>query len=122
MRAYALTYNTSGPPAIRKQYDPKPIREIRQRLDRLAQGTVLEIGAGSGANFVHYHPARVTKLYALEPNYGMIELAEQQQHRTKLDIEYLVLPGERIPLESESVDSIVSTFKLGTIPDVLAAL
>ena len=102
--------------------DPKPIREIRQHMVRLAQGTVLEIGVGSGANFVHYDPARVTKLYALEPNRGMIALAVQQRRRTTLDIEFLDLPGERIPLEDKSVDSIVSTFTLGTIPDVLAAL
>ena len=102
--------------------DPKPIREIRRRIIGTAEGVVLEIGAGSGANFVHYDPARVTKLFALEPNPGMIRLAERQRFRTQLDVEYLDLPGERIPLEDCSVDSIVSTFTLGTIPDVCAAL
>jgi ubiquinone/menaquinone biosynthesis C-methylase UbiE len=102
--------------------DPKPIREIRQRIIRPAHGTVLEIGAGSGTNFVHYDPARVTKLYALEPNPGMIRLAERQRLRTRLNVEYLDLPGERIPLEDRSVDSIVSTFTLGTIPDLREAL
>ena len=102
--------------------DPKPIREIRKRIIGQAEGVVLEIGAGSGANFVHYDPTRVTKLYALEPNPGMIRLAERQRLRTKLDVEYLDLPGERIPLEDRSVDSIVSTFTLGTIPDVVEAL
>jgi ubiquinone/menaquinone biosynthesis C-methylase UbiE len=102
--------------------DPKPIREIRKGIIGQAEGVVLEIGAGSGANFVHYDPTRVTKLYALEPNPGMIRLAERQRIRTKLDVEYLDLPGERIPLEDRSVDSIVSTFTLGTIPDVVEAL
>jgi hypothetical protein len=106
----------------KNQIYPYLVREIRQRLVRLAEGAVLEIGAGSGANFVHYDPARVTKLYALEPNRGMIVLAEQQRRRTTLDVEFLDLLGERIPLENDSVDSIVSTFTLGTIPDVLAAL
>jgi SAM-dependent methyltransferase len=110
------------PYLVSRMGDPKSIREIRQRIVWLAQGTVLEIGAGSGANFVHYDPARVTKLYALEPNQGMIALAERQRRRTTLDVEFLDLPGERIPLENDSVDSIVSTFTLGTIPDVLAAL
>ncbi len=110
------------PYLVSRMGDPKPIREIRQRIIRLAQGTVLEIGAGSGANFVHYDPTRVTKLYALEPNSGMIRLAERQRRRTQLDVEYLDLPGERIPLEDRSVDSVVSTFTLGTIPDVLEAL
>lgn len=102
--------------------DPRPIRAIRERIIHLAEGIVLEIGAGSGANFVHYDPARVTKLYALEPNPGMIRLAERQRLRTRLDVEYLDLPGERIPLEDCSVDSIVGTFTLGTIPGVLEAL
>jgi hypothetical protein len=34
--------------------DPKPIREMRQRLIPMAQGKVLEIGVGPGLNFVHY--------------------------------------------------------------------
>jgi ubiquinone/menaquinone biosynthesis C-methylase UbiE len=102
--------------------DPKPIREIRKRIIGQAEGVVLEIGAGSGANFVHYDPTRVSKLYALEPNPGMIRLAERQRLRTKLEVEYLDLPGERIPLEECGVDSIVSTFTLGTIPDVMEAL
>jgi ubiquinone/menaquinone biosynthesis C-methylase UbiE len=110
------------PYLVSRMGDPKPIREIRRRLVRLAHGTVLEIGAGSGANFVHYDPARVTKIYALEPNQGLIALAERQRRQTKLDVEFLDLPGERIPLENETVDSIVSTFTLGTIQHVLAAL
>ena len=107
---------------VSRMGDPKPIREIRKRIIGQAEGVVLEIGAGSGANFVNYDPTRVTKLYALEPNPGMIRLAERQRLRTKLDVEYLDLPGERIPLEDRSVDSIVSTFTLGTIPDVVEAL
>lgn len=102
--------------------DPKPIRELRKRVIRLAQGTVLEIGAGAGANFPHYDATRVTKLYALEPNAKMIELADRARRRANLNVEYLELPGERIPLEDKSVDSVVSTLTLGTIPDVLTAL
>jgi ubiquinone/menaquinone biosynthesis C-methylase UbiE len=114
--------NQIYPFLVSRMGDPKPIREIRRRIIGQAEGVVLEIGAGSGANFVHYDPTRVSKLYALEPNPGMIRLAERQRIRTKLDVEYLDLPGERIPLEDRSVDSIVSTFTLGTIPDVVEAL
>jgi ubiquinone/menaquinone biosynthesis C-methylase UbiE len=102
--------------------NPKPIRELRRQIIGLAEGKVLEIGSGAGANFTHYDPARVTKLYALEPNPNMIALAERERRRTNLDVEYLELPGERIPLEDRSMDSVVSTFTLGTIPDVLTAL
>jgi ubiquinone/menaquinone biosynthesis C-methylase UbiE len=102
--------------------DPKPIREVRQRIVPLAQGTVLEIGVGPGVNFVHYDPARVSKLYALEPNPGMVRLAERQRRRTKLDVEFLGLPGERIPLGEGTVDTVVSTFTFCTIPGVVEAI
>jgi ubiquinone/menaquinone biosynthesis C-methylase UbiE len=102
--------------------DPPPIKKIRQQIIPLTEGNVLEIGAGSGANFIHYDSARVTKLYALEPNPGMIRLAERQKHRTKLKIEFLGLPGERIPLEASSIDTVVSTFTLCTIANIMDAL
>jgi SAM-dependent methyltransferase len=98
--------------------DPPPIARIRQQMIPLAVGNVLEIGVGSGANFVHYDAARVNKLYALEPNPGMIRLAERQQLKTKLNIEFIGLPGERIPLEDRSIDAVVSTFTLCTIPGI----
>lgn len=102
--------------------DPPPILKLRQKIIPLARGKVLEIGAGSGANFVHYDPAKVSKLYALEPNPGMIRLAARQQRKTKLNIEFLDLPGEHIPLEDDSVDTVVSTFTLCTIPGIVDAI
>ena len=102
--------------------NPKPIRKLREQVIPLAGGIVLEIGTGSGANFAHYRPARVTKLYALEPNPGMIRLAQEQGQGLDLNIEYLDLPGERIPLDSGTVDTAVSTFTLCTIDAVQDAL
>jgi ubiquinone/menaquinone biosynthesis C-methylase UbiE len=102
--------------------DPKPIQKIRRRMLPLAQGDVLEIGVGPGVNFVHYDPAKVTKLYALEPNPGMIRMAEQQRRKTELSIEFVNLPGERMPLEDNTVDTVVSTFTLCTIPGVSQAI
>ncbi|PYU14364.1 MAG: SAM-dependent methyltransferase [Acidobacteria bacterium] len=102
--------------------DPKPIQEVRQRIVPLAQGTVLEVGVGPGVNFAHYNPTTVSKVYALEPNRGMVRLAEQHRHQTNLNIEFLDRPGERIPLENASVDTAVSTFTLCTIPGVMDAI
>jgi ubiquinone/menaquinone biosynthesis C-methylase UbiE len=103
---------------VSKLGNPKPIREVRERLIPLAHGEVLEIGVGPGTNFVHYDPARVSKLYALEPNPEMIRLAERQRSRTTLNVEYLGLPGESIPLGEGTVDTVVSTFTLCTVPGV----
>jgi ubiquinone/menaquinone biosynthesis C-methylase UbiE len=85
-------------------------------------GTIPEIGAGSGANFVHYDSASVRKLYALEPNPGTIRLAERERVRLKLDVEFLNCPGERMPLEGGSVDAIVSEFTSCTIANVEDAI
>jgi len=102
--------------------DPPPIQKIRQQIIPLAEGKVLEIGAGSGANFVHYDVTRVSKLYALEPNLGMIRLAQKQRQRIRLNIEFLDLPGERIPLADNTIDTVVSTFTLCTIPGIVEAI
>ena len=98
--------------------NPKPIRRVRQQIIPLAQGMVLEIGAGSGANFTLYDAGNVSKLYALEPNPGMIRLAEKQRQRTRLNVEYLGLRSEHIPLADSTIDTVVSTFTLCTIADV----
>jgi ubiquinone/menaquinone biosynthesis C-methylase UbiE len=110
------------PYLVSKLGDPPPIHQIRKLIVALAQGEVLEVGVGPGANFAHYDPAKVSKVYALEPNPGMIRLAETQRNQTKLNVEFLDLPGERIPLDDESVHTVVSTFTLCTIPDVIRAL
>jgi ubiquinone/menaquinone biosynthesis C-methylase UbiE len=102
--------------------DPPPIQDLRRKLLPQATGQTLEIGVGPGVNFAYYDPAKVTKLYALEPNEEMVRLAEARRHGTRLDIEFLGLPGERIPLADASVDTVVSTFTLCTIPGVEEAL
>ncbi len=110
------------PQLVKALGDPKPIREVRERIVPLAEGKVLEIGVGPGVNFIHYDPARVSKVYALEPNAGMIRLAERERHRTKVEVTFIGLPGEQIPLEDGSVDTVLSTFTLCTIPGVVEAL
>jgi len=102
--------------------DPRPIQDLRRRLLPQATGRTLEIGVGPGVNFPYYDPSKVTKLYALEPNPEMVRLAEARRQGSQLDIEFLGLPGERIPFPDASVDSAVSTFTLCTIAGVEEAL
>jgi ubiquinone/menaquinone biosynthesis C-methylase UbiE len=113
-RIYPLLVNRLG--------NPKPIQALRALTVPLARGIVLEIGVGSGANFPYYDRENVERLYALEPNGGMLRLADAHRRRTPIDIQFLALPGERIPLGDESVDTVVSTFTLCTIPALEQAL
>ncbi len=102
--------------------NPKPIRRMREKIISLARGDVLEIGAGSGANFLHYSPQIVTRLYALEPDVRMIRLARRRVGNSKVPIQFLDLLGERIPLKDSSVDTVVSTFTLCTLPGIVEAI
>ncbi len=102
--------------------NPKPIDEIRRRMVSLAVGDVLELGAGSGVNFTYYDPDKISKVFALEPNRGMLERAAAERRRAKIEVEFLDLPGERIPLGDATVDTVVSTFTMCTIPGIVDTL
>lgn len=100
----------------------QPIQEIRKRIVPLAEGDILEIGVGPGVDFAHYDPQKVNKVYTLEPNTGMLRWAKEQRRNARLEVQFLDLPGERIPLADASVDTVVSTFSLCTIPGVVEAI
>ncbi|GAA5316251.1 MAG: methyltransferase domain-containing protein [Candidatus Pelagadaptatus aseana] len=100
----------------------KPVMKQRQKVVPLAEGNVLEIGMGSGLNIPFYNPQKVTKVWGLEPSEGMRQRAADRVSQSPIDIEWLDLPGEKIPLDDHCVDTIVLTFTLCTIPDWHAAL
>jgi len=98
------------------------VTELRRQLVPRCQGTVLEVGMGSGLNLPFYDPARVDKLYGLEPSEAMRRKARRPIAQAPLPVDWLGLPGEAIPLENESVDTLLLTFTLCTIPDWHRAL
>ena len=110
------------PALVERLGNPAPIQTLRREIVPRAAGTVLEIGAGSALNFPYYDRSKVRKLFALEPNPGMRRRAEEQQRRSGLEVEFLSLPGERIPLDEGSVDTVVTTFTLCTIAPLREAL
>ena len=100
----------------------KPSQKQREKIVPLAEGDVLEIGFGSGLNLPFYDPRKVRRLWGLEPSEGMRRKAQPLVEASGLDVEFIALPGEDIPLKTDSVDTVVVTFSLCTIPDVIAAL
>ncbi|TDX31659.1 methyltransferase family protein [Modicisalibacter xianhensis] len=94
----------------------------RQRLASQAQGIVLELGFGSGLNLPFYDVTKVQQLYALEPEEGMLELARARIDPVPLPVEVLQAGAEQIPLPDQSVDTILCTWTLCTIPDIEQAL
>lgn len=100
----------------------KPTRKQREKIVPFASGDILEIGFGSGLNLPYYDRSKVNKLWGLEPSAGMRRKAERQIAAAAIEVELIDLPGEEIPLESNSVDTVLVTYTLCTIPDVLDAL
>ncbi|MDP5065458.1 MAG: class I SAM-dependent methyltransferase [Haliea sp.] len=100
----------------------KPIMRQREKVVPFARGEVLEIGIGTGLNLPYYDSAKVTRLIGLDPSEKSWELAGERAAALPFDVEFLGLPGEAIPLADNSVDTVVVTFALCTIPDPVAAL
>lgn len=110
------------PPLINLACGSKPNRKQREKVVPLAEGEVLEIGMGSGLNLPFYDRTKVRKIWGLEPSEGMRKIARRNSGSLDLELEMIDLPGEEIPLDSNSVDTVVVTYTLCTIPDVERAL
>jgi ubiquinone/menaquinone biosynthesis C-methylase UbiE len=87
----------------------------RERLLAEAEGRVLEIGAGSGVNLPFYG-ARATEVLGLEPHPKLRSMASSRGFRLVQG------SAEAIPLERASVDTVVTTWTLCSIPDIEVAL
>jgi SAM-dependent methyltransferase len=99
-----------------------PIMKQRQKVVPRAEGTVLEIGIGTGLNLPYYEDARVERLIGLDPSEESWALAAERAAHLAFDVEFIGLPGEEIPLEDASVDTVLVTYALCTIPDPVSAL
>ena len=100
----------------------RPAMLQREKIVHLAHGRVLEIGIGSGLNLTYYDADKVHKLWGLDPSPEMIKMAETRLGPVNFEVEFIVLPGEQVPLQNSFVDTIVVTYTLCTIPDACRAL
>jgi len=94
---------------------------IRARVAAGLEGDVLEVGFGSGLNVPHYPPA-ITKVMAVDPATAGRKLAARRVSASSVPVEYVGLDGQALRLESESVDHVLTTWTLCSIPDVDRAL
>jgi ubiquinone/menaquinone biosynthesis C-methylase UbiE len=100
----------------------------RRRLVAQASGRVLEIGAGSGLNLPFY-PQATTRIVGLDPSPHLLARAHEAQRattgaRTQAALRAVFVEGtaEVMPLEDASIDTIVTTWTLCSVPDAGRAL
>jgi ubiquinone/menaquinone biosynthesis C-methylase UbiE len=93
----------------------------RRRVIAGAEGRVLEIGVGSGLNLPFYGPG-VREIVALDPVPGLLAMAEHSMTGSGRAVAFLRASAEAIPLDTASIDSVVTTWTLCSVPEVRLAL
>jgi ubiquinone/menaquinone biosynthesis C-methylase UbiE len=93
----------------------------RERVISAADGRVLEIGIGSGLNLAFYGP-HAREILGLEPAARLLAMARDNANRSPLPVTFIEGSAEAIPLEDHSIDTVVTTWTLCTIPAALDAL
>jgi ubiquinone/menaquinone biosynthesis C-methylase UbiE len=93
----------------------------RNRVVSGAKGRVLEVGIGSGLNLSHYGES-TDQVIGIDPSEKLLSMAAHAVRRPSLQVTFLKGSAETIPLEDASIDTVVTTWALCTIPDVTTAL
>lgn len=96
----------------------KPINYQRDKIVPLADGIVLDIGIGSGLNIPFYNKSNIDHLYGLDPSEELLKIAKPLAKKNELEIEFLQCGAESIPLPDQSIDTVLITYTMCTIPDI----
>ena len=94
---------------------------LRARVTARLAGQVLEIGFGSGLN-IPYYPASLERVQAIDPAAVGRKLAAKRAAACPVRIDYIGTDAQTLPADDASVDSVLSTWTLCTIPDASRAL
>ena len=90
------------------------VQRHRGELLARAHGRTLEIGAGTGAN-IPFYPDAIEELILAEPFEPMRRRMERKLSESGRSASTLDASAESIPLEEESMDTVVSTLVLCTV-------
>lgn len=92
------------------------IAEHRRTLLAGLSGTVIEVGAGNGLNFTHY-PPEVTSVLAIEPEPLLRGLAADRAAGVAVPIQVVDGDADQLPAEDGSLDAVVASLVLCSVPD-----
>ena len=100
----------------------KPIMKQREKVVPLAAGRVLEIGVGSGLNFEYYNPVKVKYIFALDPSKELLGIAKKRINKSQPTTEFIQGYAEAIPLQNKTIDTILITYSMCTIKDLITSM
>ena len=99
----------------------KPVARQRERVVPLAEGKVLEIGIGSGLNLPFYDKTKVDEIWGLDPSEELSEMARAVAIQEGMEVNFISSGAEEIPLPDDHFDSVLITYTMCTIPEVIRA-
>jgi ubiquinone/menaquinone biosynthesis C-methylase UbiE len=99
----------------------KPINYQRKKVVPLAKGLVLDVGIGSGLNIPFYDMTKIDKVIGLDPSEELNSLAIGVAEENKVDVDFMLCGAEDIPLPDNHVDTVLITYTMCTIPEVMEA-
>jgi ubiquinone/menaquinone biosynthesis C-methylase UbiE len=87
-----------------------------------ARGEVLEVGIGSGLNLPFYS-SQVQRVYGVDPSLELQRMARKRAATGRIPVEFLAQSAEEpLPLANASIDTIVITWTLCSIPNAAKAV
>ncbi len=123
MPSHARFYEKYILPIIMKaSMDSALFMQQRKMVVPYAQGNVLEIGIGSGSNLKYYDNHKVSKVWGLDPSPQALNYAHQEAQKLSFPTELVKATAENMPLENQSMDTVLSTFTLCTVPQPATVL
>ena len=109
------------PPILDLVMRQRPLQKYRREVVADANGRVLEVGVGSGLNFPHYDK-RVEIVFGIDPSPRLLAIARRRAAGAGVRAEFLQGSAAAISLADNTIDTVVMTWTLCSIPDPLAAL
>jgi len=99
-----------------------PIQRLREAMVPQARGRVLELGIGSGHNLPFYDADKVTELLGVDPSRELWARGRKRLAKMGFPVVHHACQLEHAPVEAQSIDSVVITYTLCTVPDPVGVL
>ena len=99
----------------------EPITFQRKKVTPLAEGIILEVGIGSGLNLPFYDKSKIIELWGIDPSKELNAMAKKVAKKEELNVKFISSNAENIPLPDNYFDTVLITYTMCTIPEVIKA-
>jgi ubiquinone/menaquinone biosynthesis C-methylase UbiE len=99
----------------------EPITYQRKKVVPLAEGKILEVGIGSGLNLPFYNKSKIIEIWGIDPSEELNAMAKRVAAEENINVKFITSSAEDIPFPNNYFDTVLITYTMCTIPNVLQA-